>query len=182
MKFFYLFTIVYFLAAVSAAGQDEPKFVCDDNKPQTSAEFKQWIFNVKWIITAGEKETFEALEPISDKAAFVDNFWMRRDPDPDTEENEYRNEFCERIAFSDRFASGIPGWLTDRGRIITLFGEPNRIERGSGEFEHIDTVTFEKWHYDHVEGFAGGLDLTFIDPTGTNKFRLTKSDSEKLAP
>ena len=49
--------------------------------------------------------------------------WHSRDPDPDTEENEFKQEFFERMAYAnEHFSSGKPGRLTDRGRIYIKFG------------------------------------------------------------
>src|SRR3954469_20644864 len=84
---------------------------------------KNWLEqDVNYIITDDEKRAFNALSTPEEREQFKENFWLRRDPTPDTIENEYREEHYERIAYAnERFASGKPGWKTDRGRIYILY-------------------------------------------------------------
>src|SRR5689334_6623183 len=88
-------------------------------KPEVKEVYKNWLKkDVAYIITAEERKAFNALKTDEERENFIENFWRRRDPNPDTEENEYREEYYERIAYAnEHFASGIPGWMTDRGRI-----------------------------------------------------------------
>src|SRR5262245_13665035 len=91
---------------------------------------KKWLEeDVAYIITDEEKATFKKLSTDEEREQFIENFWLRRDPTPDTIENEYRDEHFERIAYAnERFASGKPGWKTDRGRIYITWGPPDQIE------------------------------------------------------
>src|SRR5688572_2662785 len=99
-------------------------------KPEPHKAFKKWLDNdVAYIITSEEKKAFKALATDEERDNFIENFWRRRDPNPDTEENEYREEYYERIAYAnEHFASGIPGWKTDRGRVYITHGKPDSIE------------------------------------------------------
>jgi len=119
-------------------------------------------------------------------------FWQRRDPTPDTEENEFREEHYERIAYAnEHFSSGIPGWKSDRGRIYIRWGKPDEIEsRPSGgsydrpSYEGNGTITaypFETWFYRHLDGVGDGIEVEFVDPTGTGEYRIARDANEKNA-
>jgi len=98
--------------------------------PELKDAYKKWLNNdVAYIITGDEKKAFKALITDEERENFIENFWRRRDPNPDTEENEYREEYYERIAYAnEHFASGIPGWKTDRGRVYIAWGKPDSVE------------------------------------------------------
>jgi len=135
---------------------------------------------------------FKALQTDEERENFIENFWRRRDPDPDTEENEFRDQYYERIAYAnEHFASGIPGWKTDRGRIYITWGKPDEIEshptgggysrpdyEGGGE---TTTYPFETWWYRHLDGVGDGIDVEFVDPTGSGEYRIARNANEKDA-
>ncbi len=99
-------------------------------KPELKRVYKDWLEkDVAYIITDEERKAFRKLETDDERERFIEEFWRRRDPDPDTDENEYREEYYERIAYTnEHFASGIPGWKTDRGRIYIMYGKPDEKE------------------------------------------------------
>src|SRR5271156_6738830 len=99
-------------------------------KKELETPYKKWLNEeVGYIITDEERKAFKQLQTDDERQQFIEQFWLRRDPTPDTEENEYREEHYRRIAYAnDRFASGIPGWKTDRGHIYILWGPPDEIE------------------------------------------------------
>lgn len=187
------------LFAGSAFAQ-EPKPTIDPNdKPRNVKEeklkkvYKDWINkDVAYIITSEEKKAFNKLETDEERENFIENFWRRRDPDPDTEENEFREEYYERIAYAnERFTSGIPGWKTDRGRIYITFGKPDSIEShpSGGSYDRpsyegggsTTTYPFEIWFYRHLDGVGDGLEIEFVDPTGTGEYRIARNANEKDA-
>jgi GWxTD domain-containing protein len=86
---------------------------------ELAGPWKKWLNeDVVYIITDEEKAAFKRLKTDEERQSFVEAFWARRDPTPDTEENEYKEEHYRRIAYAnDHFASGIPGWKTDPGMI-----------------------------------------------------------------
>src|SRR5258706_474094 len=115
-----------------------------------------------------------------------------RVPTPDTEENEYREEHYRRIAYAnERFASGIPGWKTDRGRIYIANGPPDEIEShpSGGSYERpyeegggsTSTFPFEKWRYRYIEGIGNDVNIEFVDTTMSGEYRMTMDPSEKDA-
>src|SRR5260370_1028573 len=99
-------------------------------KPELKKAYKDWLEkDVAYIITEEERKAFKKLETDEERERFIEEFWRRRDPDPDTDENEYREEYYERIAYAnEHYASGIPGWKTDRGRIYITWGKPDEVE------------------------------------------------------
>lgn len=155
--------------------------------------YKKWLTeDVPYIITADEKKAFNKLITDEERENFIENFWRRRDPDPDTEQNEFVEEYYERIAYAnEKFASGIPGWKTDRGRIYITFGKPDGIEShpSGGSYDRpsyegggsTTTYPFEVWFYRHLDGVGDGIEIEFVDPTGTGEYRIARNANEKDA-
>ena len=148
--------------------------------------------DVALIITPAELAAFEKLETDDEREQFIKIFWDQRDPDPDTEENEFKEEHYERLAYAnEHFASGKPGWMTDRGRIYIKFGKPDGIEShpAGGPYQpasyegrgSITTYPFEKWFYRYIPGVGSGVEIEFVDPTGSGEYRLARSPNEKDA-
>ena len=83
-------------------------------KPELKKAYKDWLDkDVTYIITDEERKAFKKLATDDERERFIEEFWRRRDPDPDTDENEFKEEYYERIAYAnEHFASGIPGWKT----------------------------------------------------------------------
>ncbi len=181
----------------TAFAQVEPSQDIRDNPRNVKSEvkevYKKWVNNdVAYIITREEKRAFNALKTDEERENFIEQFWRRRDPNPDTEENEYREEYYERIAYAnENFASGIPGWKTDRGKIYIAWGKPDGIEShpSGGSYQRpsyegggsTTTYPFEVWFYRHLEGVGDGIEIEFVDPTGTGEYRIARSPNEKDA-
>ncbi len=162
-------------------------------RKELESPFKKWLDeDVGYIITDEERAAFKRLSTDEEREQFIEQFWLRRDPTPDTMENEFREEHYRRIAYAnERFASGIPGWKTDRGRIYITFGPPDEneshpsggtyerpIEEGGGT---TSTYPFEKWRYRWIEGIGTDVIIEFVDPTMTGEYRMTMDPSEKDA-
>lgn len=164
-------------------------------KSETSANriYKDWINkDVAYIITPEEKKAFNALQTNEERENFIANFWLRRDPNPDTEENEFKEEYYERIAYAnEHFTSGIPGWKTDRGRTYITWGKPDSVEShpSGGSYDRpsyegggtTTTYPFETWFYRHLDNVGEGLEIEFVDPTGTGEYRFARSAYDKDA-
>ncbi|HWR34549.1 MAG TPA: GWxTD domain-containing protein [Clostridia bacterium] len=155
--------------------------------------YTKWVNeDVRWIITGEELQAFKQLSNDEERDQFIEQFWLRRDPTPDTVENEYKEEHYRRIAYAnERFAAGIQGWRTDRGRIYVVYGAADEIEsHPSGGMYHrnIDegggttsTFPFERWRYRYIEGIGNEIILEFVDQCMCNEYRLTMDPSEKDA-
>ena len=148
--------------------------------------------DLAYIITDEERAAFKLLSTDEEKENFVEQFWLRRDPTPDTAENEFKEEHYRRIAYAnERYASGIAGWKTDRGRIYITFGPPDENEShpSGGSYERpieegggtTSTFPFEKWRYRYIEGIGSDIIIEFVDPTMTGEYRMTIDPSEKDA-
>ena len=162
-------------------------------KPELKKAYKDWLDkDVAYIITDEERKAFKKLETDDERERFIEEFWRRRDPDPDTDENEFREEYYERIAYAnEHYASGIPGWKTDRGRIYITWGKPDETEShpsgGSYNRESYEgggstsTYPFEKWFYRYLPGVGSGVEIEFVDPTGSGEYRIARNPDEKDA-
>lgn len=162
-------------------------------RKELETPYKKWLNeDVGYIITDEERKAFKQLATDDERQSFIESFWFRRDPTPDTEENEFKEEHYRRIAYAnERYASGIPGWKTDRGRIYIVYGPADEveshpsggsynrpIEEGGGE---TSTYPFETWRYRYVEGIGNDIIIEFVDPTMTGEYRMTMDPSEKDA-
>jgi GWxTD domain-containing protein len=155
--------------------------------------YRKWLTeDVGYIITDEERQAFKRMETDDERQSFIENFWLRRDPTPDTAENEYKEEHYRRIAYAnERYASGIPGWKADRGRIYITFGPPAEIEShpSGGSYQRpyeegggtTSTFPFEIWRYRYIEGIGNDVMIEFVDKTMTGEYRMTMDPSEKDA-
>ena len=165
----------------------------DALKKELMTPYKKWMDeDVVYIISDEERKAFKQLNTDEEREQFVEQFWLRRDPTPDTEENEFKEEHYRRIAYAnEHYASGIPGWRTDRGRIYIQYGPPDEIEahssggsynrpmsEGGGETE---TFPFEQWRYRYIDGVGQNIILEFVDKTMSGEYRMTMDPSEKDA-
>lgn len=93
-------------------------------KPPLDSNSQKFLDLIRHIITSQEERIFREMPP-EDRGEFIMDFWARRDPDPSTPENEFRSQYYTRLAVADKaFRAGIPGWMTDKGRIFILLGQP----------------------------------------------------------
>lgn len=172
---------VLILFFIESKAQNYFPFICSNEKPFSEKDFKKWVdIDVNYIITKAEKKAFLSLQNDEDRNTFIGNFWLRRDPNPNTEVNEFRDEYCKRLIETIQFDAGMPGWRTDRGLIYILYGKPDSVERGRTDFEKFKNVLFEKWKYKYLEGFCPSVEFTFFDPTETNGFRLSEGKHDDL--
>ncbi|MFB3776293.1 MAG: GWxTD domain-containing protein [Bryobacteraceae bacterium] len=155
--------------------------------------YRRWLDeDVGYIISDEERTSFKRLSTDEERENFIEQFWLRRDPTPDTAENEFKEEHYRRIAYAnERFASGIPGWKSDRGRIYITYGPPDEREEhpSGGSYERpyeegggtTSTYPFEIWRYRWIEGIGTDVLIEFVDPTMTGEYRMTMDPSEKDA-
>src|SRR5882672_12106293 len=155
--------------------------------------YKKWLEEeVPYIISDEERSAFLQLQTNEEREQFIEAFWQRRDPTPDTVENEFKEEHYRRIAYTnERFSSGIPGWRTDRGRIYIMWGPPDQIESHSAGSTYNRPMTegggqtsvygFDDWTYHYMEGIGQNITIEFVDPTGTGEYHITMDPGEKDA-
>ncbi len=162
-------------------------------KQELSKPYKKWLDeDVAYIITDEERAAFKQLSNDEERDNFIEAFWQRRDPTPDTEENEFKEEHYQRIAYAnEHFAAGVPGWKTDRGRIYIVFGKPDEIEShpSGGSYERpmeegggeTSTFPFEQWRYRYIEGIGQEVIIEFVDTCMCGEYHMTMDRSEKDA-
>ena len=162
-------------------------------KKELETPWRKWLSeDVAYIITDEERKAFKQMSTDEEREQFVEQFWLRRDPTPDTVENEYKEEHYRRIAYAnEHFASGIPGWKADRGRIYITFGPPDEIDShpSGGTYERpvaegggeTTTFPFEDWRYRYIEGIGNDVTIEFVDTTMTGEYHITMDPSEKDA-
>src|SRR5216117_407923 len=159
----------------------------------SSKALRKWIDeDVSYIITNEERTAFKRLATDEEREQFIESFWLRRDPTPDSIDNEFKDDHYQRIAYSnEHFASGIAGWKTDRGRIYVMYGKPDEIEShpSGGTYDRpieegggtTSTFPFEIWRYRYIEGIGNEVLLEFVDPSMSGEYRMTIDPSEKDA-
>ena len=163
-------------------------------KKELETPYRKWLNeDVAYIITDEERAAFKRLQTDEEREQFIEQFWLRRDPTPDTVENEFKEEHYRRIAYAnEHYASGIPGWKTDRGRIYIIYGPPDEIEVASLR-RHLRAahrkraaakpppIPFEQWRYRYIEGIGNNIIIEFVDTTMSGEYHMTMDPSEKDA-
>jgi len=162
-------------------------------KKELDSQYKKWLDeDVVYIISPEERSAFLHLATNEEREQFIEQFWQRRNPDPDSADNTFKEEHYRRIAYAnEHFSSGIPGWKADRGRIYIMWGPPDEIQshptggsydrpsaEGGGE---TSTYPFEDWRYRYLEGIGENVEIEFVDPTMSGEYKLTMDPSEKDA-
>ena len=180
--------------------QQAPKKASKEEKRRQKAlrqemetPYKKWLSDeVPYIITNEERAAFKKLTTDDEREAFIENFWERRNPNPGSPENEFKEEYYRRIAYAnEHYASGIPGWKTDRGRIYIMYGPADEIDShpSGGQYQRpfsegggeTSTYPFEDWRYRYIDGIGENVILEFVDTTMTGEYHLTMDPGEKDA-
>src|SRR6266704_3583246 len=190
-------------AQASPDGQTDPlkRPVSQKQKKQNAKSLRQelshrdkvWLDqDVAWIITDEERAAFKQLSNDEERENFIESFWQRRDPTPDTAENEFKEEHYRRIAYAnEHFPAGIPGWKTDRGRIYIVYGPADEIEShpSGGTYERpmeegggsTSTYPFEDWRCRYIEGIGQEVIIEFVDDCMCGNYEMTMDRSKKDA-
>ena len=162
-------------------------------RQELKGPYKKWLDQtVRWIITDKERRAFLSLSNDEERDAFIENFWRRRNPNPDSPYNSYREEIYRRIAYANaHFSDGEPGWMTDRGMIYIKYGKPTSIDahpsggmynrplsQGGGQTA---TYPFEDWHYRYIPGIGENVNIEFVDQCMCGNYQMTIDRSAKDA-
>ncbi|MDP9268199.1 MAG: GWxTD domain-containing protein [Acidobacteriota bacterium] len=162
-------------------------------KQELSKTYQKWLKeDVLYIITGEELAAFKQLSNDEERDQFIEQFWLRRDPTPDTIENEFKEEHYRRIAYAnEHYASGKQGWRTDRGRIYIVFGAPDEVDShpSGGYYQRpmqegggsTSTFPFEIWRYRYLQDIGQEIEIEFVDPSMSGEYRMTMDRSEKDA-
>jgi len=162
-------------------------------KHELKGEYKKWLDeDVVWIISDQEIKAFKSLSNDEERDNFIEQFWLRRNPNQDSPDNEFKEEHYRRIAYAnEHFAAGKPGWKTDRGRLYIMYGKPDDIDQhpSGGDYNRpmeegggqTSTYPFEIWHYRYLEGIGDNIDVEFVDTCLCGDYHMTYDRSEKDA-
>lgn len=186
-------------SARSQMSENERKERIRNFRKEVGKAYRDWLDqDVRWIITDEEEKAFKSLSNDEERDQFIEAFWQRRDPTPDTEENEFREEHYRRIAYAnEHFAAGVAGSRTDRGHIYIVWGPPDEIEShpsggtsqsnagegggsGSGS-SSTSTYPFERWRYRYIEGIGNEVNIEFVDSCMCGDYHISTDPSEKDA-
>jgi GWxTD domain-containing protein len=148
-------------------------------RAELATPYRKWLNeDVAYIITDRERATFKSLTTDEEREHFVEQFWLRRDPTPGTVENEFKEEHYRRIAYAnEHYASSIPGWKTDRGRIYITLGPPDEIDTHPAG--GVTSYPSEQWRYRYIEGVGTNVTIGFVDPANSGEYYMTIDPSEK---
>jgi len=135
-------------------------------------EYNKWINeDVRWIVSAQEEEQFLTLATDEQRDHFIVEFWERRNPNPGSRDNAFKEEHYRRLEYSNlHFAANMPGWKTDRGRVYVVHGPPDSIIKHSSNGT---SPAEEIWNYRHMPGAGRDLSLQFVDRCGCGEYALT---------
>src|SRR5438477_10855308 len=174
-------------------GEKQKKENAKALKQELGKTYKKWLDeDVRWIISDEERAAFKQLSNDEERDQFIEAFWARRDPTPDTPENEFKEEHYRRIAYAnEHYAAGIPGWKTDRGRMYIMYGPADEIEShpSGGSYERpmeegggsTSTYPFEDWRYRYIEGIGQEVIIAFVDTCMSGNYEMTMDRSKKDA-
>src|SRR5436309_11522085 len=155
--------------------------------------YKQWLQeDVVYIITPDERNAFLQLQTNEEREQFIEQFWLRRSSNPDLPDNDFKEEHYRRIAYAnEHYASGIPGWKTDRGRMYIMWGPADEVESHptGGTYDRpmeegggsTSTYPWETWRWRYLEGISENIILEFVDPSGSGEYHMTMDPSGKEA-
>src|SRR6267154_467135 len=160
---------------------------------ELDSAYKQWLTeDVTYIISPDERNSFLQLDTNEEREQFIEQFWLRRSSNPDLPENDFKEEHYRRIAYTnEHYASGIPGWKTDRGRMYIMWGPADEVESHptGGTYDRpmeegggsTSTYPWETWRWRYLEGIGENVILEFVDPSGSGEYHMTMDPSEKDA-
>jgi len=205
--FTFVFSLVIAISYAPAQQEQDPGAAPASQKPtkeqkkkikkglkELEGPYKQWLNeDVIYIIAPEERSAFLQLETNEEREQFIEQFWLRRSSNPDLPDNDFKEEHYRRIAYAnEHYASGIPGWKTDRGHMYIVWGPPDEIESHptGGTYDRpveegggsTSTYPWETWRWRYLEGMGEqNVIMEFVDPTSTGEYHLTMDPSEKDA-
>lgn len=179
---------LFLTSAIALAGQND---LCGNRRPIRGPDpepvYSWWLDqDVRWIITPEERAAFKRLQNDAERNQFIEQFWVRRDPTPDTAENKFKDEHYRRMMYAnEHFGSSVPGWRTDRGRIYIMEGPPDEITSDTAKSTDDKGGTLDlprqTWHYAKLPSDGKPADLQFVDVTRKGEYHYVMSREEKDA-
>ncbi|TMQ59566.1 MAG: GWxTD domain-containing protein [Candidatus Eisenbacteria bacterium] len=148
----------------------DKSFDVDQSRATMGFASAQSLDVLRYIATQQESDEMGRLKGEEERKAFWDSFWRKRDPTPETPENEARDEFYQRVQYANQhFSTGSPGWKTDMGRIYVSYGPPDEVVRNPFNF---DRPPEEIWYY-----YRERKTFVFVDRDGFGRYELVSTPS-----
>lgn len=154
--------------------------------------YKDWLNKeVNLIITKSEKDAFKKLKKDKDKEQFIKLFWAKRDPTPQTEKNEFKEEYYRRLSFLNtekpfryEYKTGLE---TDQGKVYLFFGQAKVFPQGDYEIWVYsvppwikdypkETISFTFKRVSAGSAMAAGGNIAGKDQTARNTISQTSLD------
>ena len=144
-------------------------------KTKLDPESRKFYETARLIMTKEEAKIWERLPDLEGRKEFIADFWLKRDPDPDTPDNEFRKEFEARVAYVNRRFNkeGGPGYNTDRGRVYIFMGPPDKVDEYSPEFGGSVRGFTDIWVY-----YGRQIAVVFADEKGDGRYRIVRTEGD----
>jgi len=167
-KFFFVNPGVEKVVTVSS---EQQSFLGSEFSVLSNEECDLMFTRSKLVSMSKEIDQYEELDSLDIKRKFLYEFWKKRDAEPKTAKNEFKELYFKRVGYADdKFGSfSIKGSKTERGRVYILYGRPSDTERHPSSSEY---KPYEIWSYQDLEG---GVAFIFGDVTGFNNYELLHS-------
>jgi GWxTD domain-containing protein len=135
------------------------------NTPLTIIDLDLAVRQTRYIATDKEFDAMTDAKTIEERQKLFQEFWRKRDPSPDSQRNEYMEEYYSRVQYSnEHFSHYIDGWRTDMGMVFIILGSPNNVDRHPFDY---DSKPYEVWSY-----YEYNRQVIFVDETGFGDYRL----------
>jgi GWxTD domain-containing protein len=136
-------------------------------------EVEQSLKHIDLIATDRERRRANNIQDLDEQRRFLMTFWQKRDPNPSTASNEFREQFYERLQYANqRYSNSFrEGWQSDRGRVYIKYGPP--AQRDPHLYD-TDALPHEIWQYNNIPG-EGQATFVFADRDGFGDFELIHS-------
>jgi GWxTD domain-containing protein len=151
----------------------EKSFTVEQSVSSAALDPRTALEALRYVATDQEIREMDRLRTPEERTAYWEEFWRRRDPSPETRDNEARDEFYKRVQYANQhFGAGLPGWKTDMGHVYIRFGQPDEVVRKPFQLEgHPEEI----WYY-----YRDRLTFFFVDHDEFGRYELDEARSSKL--
>jgi GWxTD domain-containing protein len=133
--------------------------------PSIIQDLDKAISQMVYIASEDELDHIEDAETKDEQVKRYLEFWKKKDPVPESEDNELFNEYYRRIDYANKnFSHYSEGWRTDRGMVFVILGPPNNVDRHPFDY---NAKPYEIWEYYNLN-----RSFVFVDETGFGDYRL----------
>ncbi|MGH9735216.1 MAG: TonB family protein [Candidatus Acidiferrales bacterium] len=148
----------------------------NEQKSAAQSKYEKWLNeDVTYIITPQERAAFARLKTDAERDKFIDQFWEHRNPHPGSAVNAYKEHYYRSTAYANQHFSfdGNPGWRTDRGHVLIVYGPPDEID------SHKTPYAYEEWRYKQIDEKSDNVTFKFVDRSGHGDYKLISSPASQ---